>query len=50
VIGRINALYAPGSVNSRLKRDDATTRREWIYHFVFTPADVGGAAQLAIYI
>ena len=49
VVGRINALYAPGSVNSRLKRADVTTRREWICHFVFTPADVGGTAELAIY-
>lgn len=49
VVGRINALYAPGSVNSRLKRAEFTTRREWICHFVFTPADVGGTAELAIY-
>ncbi|KAI5842809.1 hypothetical protein BZA05DRAFT_411496 [Tricharina praecox] len=34
-----------------MKRDgDATTtRREWICHFVFSPADVGGTAQLDIY-
>jgi hypothetical protein len=44
VVGRINALYAPSSVNDRLKRADVSTRREWICYFAFTPADIGGTA------
>jgi len=49
VIGQINTLYGPTAVNARLKRDEVTTRREWICHFVFTPAEVGGLAQLDIH-
>jgi len=48
VVCWINAVYAPSSVNSRLKRANVTARREWICHFVFTPADVGITAAVPL--
>lgn len=54
VIGRVNALYSPAAVRTNTKRalqtKRAVKRREWLCHFVFSPAEVGSVAELDIYL